>query len=269
MSGPLKSLESTILHADTQCTVLDEIASRNELVAVAILILGAIVARLASAGIGALLGFVDRRSARWSTGDTAFISPRLIRVSRAIVFWLILIFAVSYALRVIGVGEISTMLGSLIGFIPQLLVAFTIVVAGHVLGLVASHLLVELSDALQADSIAPRLVYAVCVTVGAVMGLQHIAVDISFVTQLLLILVAIVGVMLAFALGARQHVANLLARRELARLSVGDRVRVGTTEGEIVDVFETGLDVSTSEGITTIPSSLLATSVVVRLSDED
>ncbi len=251
--------------------MLEDLAARNELVAIAILVLGAIAARLASAGVGAVLGFVDRRAARWSTDDTALISPRLIRVSRAIVFWLILIFAVSYALRVIGVGEISTMLASLIGFIPQLLVAFTIVIAGHVLGLIASHLLVELAESLQADSVAPRLVYAVFVTVGAVMGLQHIAVDISFVTQLLLILVAIVGggLMLAFALGARQHVANLLARRELARLSVGDRVRVGTTEGEVIDIFETGLDVATDEGITTIPSSLLATSVVVRLSDED
>lgn len=251
--------------------MLEDLAARNELVAIAILVLGAIAARLASAGVGAVLGFVDRRAARWSTDDTALISPRLIRVSRAIVFWLILIFAVSYALRVIGVGEISTMLASLIGFIPQLLVAFTIVVAGHVLGLIASHLLVELAESLQADSVAPRLVYAVFVTVGAVMGLQHIAVDISFVTQLLLIFVAIVGggLMLAFALGARQHVANLLARRELARLSVGDRVRVGTTEGEVIDIFETGLDVATDEGITTIPSSLLATSVVVRLSDED
>lgn len=251
--------------------MLEDLAARNELVAIAILVLGAIAARLASAGVGAILGFVDRRAARWSTDDTALISPRLIRVSRAIVFWLILIFAVSYALRVIGVGEISTMLASLIGFIPQLLVAFTIVVAGHVLGLIASHLLVELAESLQADSVAPRLVYAVFVTVGAVMGLQHIAVDISFVTQLLLILVAIVGggLMLAFALGARQHVANLLARRELARLSVGDRVRVGTTEGEVIDIFETGLDVATDEGITTIPSSLLATSVVVRLSDDD
>ena len=162
-------------------------------------------------------------------------------------------------------------MGSLIDFIPHLLVAFTIVVAGHVLGLIASHLLIELNDAFRADSVAPRLAYAVFVTVGVVMGLQHIAVDISFVTQLLLILVAVVGggLMLAFALGARQHVANLLARRELSRLSVGDKVRVGNTEGEVVDIFETGLDVATGEGITTIPSSLLATSVVVRLADDD
>ena len=39
-------------------------------------------------------------------------------------------------------------------------------------------------------------------------------------------------------------------------------------EGEIVDIYETGLDVATEEGITSIPSSLLATSVVVRLADE-
>ena len=55
------------------------------------------------------------------------------------------------------------------------------------------------------------------------MGLQHVNVDITFVTQLVLILVGTVsaGLMLAFSLGARRHVANLLARRELSRLAIG------------------------------------------------
>lgn len=250
--------------------MLEDLAARNELVAIAILVLGAIAARLASAGVGAVLGFVDRRAARWSTDDTALISPRLIRVSRAIVFWLILIFAVSYALRVIGVGEISTMLASLIGFIPQLLVAFTIVVAGHVLGLIASHLLVELAESLQADSVAPRLVYAVFVTVGAVMGLQHIAVDISFVTQLLLIFVAIVGggLMLAFGLGARPYVENLLAHKEVERFTVGERIRVNGAEGPIVEIHSTGVDIATHEGILTIPAARFADTSVLRLGED-
>lgn len=254
-----------------ESVLANSFASRPELVALAVLVAGFIVGRVASMLLGRALGALDRRVARVSTSDSSVFTPRLIRICRAVVFWLVLVLAITYALRILGVGGISTLAHSLISFVPQALVSFAIIAAGHLLGLLASNLLTELNEDIREDSFTPRLLYGGIVTVAIVMGLQHIAIDISFITRLLLILIAIVGggLMLAFALGARQHVANLLARRELARLSVGDRVRVGTTEGEVIDIFETGLDVATDEGITTIPSSLLATSVVVRLSDED
>ena len=195
--------------------MLENLASRNELIALAILILGVVVARLASLAVGSILELIDRRTARLSTSDKSVVSPRLISASRVVVFWLFVILAASLALRLLGVGGISTMLSGVIEFIPQVLVALTIVVAGHLCGLVASHLVAEFSDDLSTDSIGPRMLHGAIVVVAIVMGLQHLSVDISFVTQLLLILVAIVGggLMLAFALGASRHVANLLRSR--------------------------------------------------------
>lgn len=246
--------------------VIDDLAARNELIAIAIIVAGVIVARLASIATAAVLGFLDRRAAQITTTEQGLITPQLIRVTRAIVFWLIVILAVSYALRVIGVGGVSTMLSTVIGFVPQLLVAFTIVVAGHVVGLVASHIVAELSDDVTTSSIGPRLLHGSILVIAIVMGLQHVDVDISFVTQLILMLVAIVGggLMLAFALGARRHVANLLARRELSRLFIGDRIRVGDIEGEVVDIHATGVDVATDDGIASVPAALLAESAFVR-----
>ena len=85
------------------------------------------------------------------------------------------------------------------------------------------------ADGWSPKSAAPRLLYLAIMAVAVVMGLQHVNVDITFVTQLVLILVGMVsaGLTLAFSLGARRHVANLLARRELSRLAVGDRVKIG------------------------------------------
>ncbi len=251
--------------------MFDDLTARSELVAIAILILGVVAARLASMATGGILGFLDRRTARLATTERSVISPRLIRVTRAIVFWLILILAVSYALRVLGVGGISTMVSAVIDFIPQLLVGFTIVVAGHILGLVASHVVAELSDEITTESLGPRLLHGAIVIVAIVMGLQHINVDISFVTQLMLIVIAIAGggLMLAFALGARQHVANLLARRELTRLSVGDRIRVDDVDGEVVDIHTTGVDVATNEGVVSVPAARLAETSVLRKAEAD
>jgi hypothetical protein len=251
--------------------MFDDVIARNEVIAVAILVLGVIIGRIAAVAAGALLGFLDRRAARLATTEKPLISPKLIRVIRAVLFWLIVVLAISYALAVLGVGGLPTRLTSVMDFIPQILVGFTIVVAGHVIGLLASHVVSNLESEITPSSLAPRLVYGIIVVVAVVMGLQHVQVDISFVTQLLLIAFAVVGggLMLAFAIGARQHVANLLARRELSRLVVADRIRVDGVEGEIVNIHATGVEIATEEGVVSVPAARFADANWVKLMQAD
>lgn len=251
--------------------MFDDVIARNEVIAVAILVLGVIIGRLAAIAAGALLDFLDRRAARLATTEKPLISPKLIRVIRAVLFWLIVVLAISYALAVLGVEGLPTRLTSVMDFIPQILVGFTIVVAGHVTGLLASHVVSNLGSEITPSSLAPRLVYGSIVVVAVVMGLQHVQVDISFVTQLLLIAFAVVGggLMLAFALGARQHVANLLARRELSRLAVADRICIDGVEGEIVNIHATGVEIATEKGVVSVPAARFADANLVKLIQAD
>lgn len=254
-----------------ESTVTSSFASRPELLSLAILIVGFVIARIASIVTGSILGVLDRRAARFATTEKTVLSPRVIRVTRAFVFWLFIALAVSLALRVMGIGGISAGLNAAIEFMPKVLVAFSIVVVGHLLGLVASHLFSQLHDDITTASVGPRLVHGAILAVAIVMGLQHVSVDISFVTRLLLILVATVsaGLMLAFALGARQHVANLMARRELGRLAIGQHVRIGEVDGHIVDIYNTGIDIATHDGVASVPAARLAESGVLRLDESD
>ena len=142
--------------------------------------------------------------------------------------------------------------------------------AGHLLGIAAAHLSARLSDSITSDSAGPRLLYGAILTIAVVMGVQHINVDISFVAQLILILVGTVtaGLMLAFGLGARQHVTNLLARRELGRLAVGQRVRVDGFEGSVVGIYDTGVDIAGADGVRYVPAGKLAESGFIYLHDD-
>jgi len=90
------------------------------------------------------------------------------------------------------------------------------------------------------------------------------------VTQLaLIVLAALLGALsLAFALGARQHVANLMAQSELSRYATGDRLRIDGDEGIIVEIYRTGLTLTTDEGIVSIPASRLANGRVVQVSQK-
>lgn len=253
---------------DESSPILD-FATRTELIALAILIVGFVVARLAAAAIGSIFGAIDRRTARMTTTDMSLMSPRLIRYSRAFVFWFVLLLSVALSLQVLGVGGIGSSVDAVIRFTPKMLVAFAIVVAGYLLGLMCRHLLPRLSAGLSADSLVPKLAHGTIVAIAIVMGLQHIDVNITFVTRLILILAATVsgGLMLAFALGARQHVANLLARRELARLTIGERIRVGDVEGHIADIYSTGVDIETEDGVASVPAARLAEAGLLRRSE--
>lgn len=243
------------------------LSAYSELIAIGLVVLGLIGGRLASVGLGRILEFLDRRVARISTSGSSAFSPRVIKISRAVVFWLIFVFSIVIALRVQGTGALSTLLVAATGIIPRALVSFAIIAAGHLLGLLASKLLTEINQDIPADSIGPRILYGTVLGIAIVMGLQNLAVNITFVTRLLLILVAAVstGLMLAFALGARQQVENLLARRELARFTVGERVSVSGEEGTIVEVHDTGVDLATEQGIVTIPAARFADSNVLRV----
>ena len=245
----------------------DGLAAHSELVALAVLILGFVAARLAGIGVGFGLNVLDKRTARIATSDSSVFSPRLIGFVKAFVFWLVLIFSIALALQLLGVGGISAMLDVIIQFIPQALVGFVIVVSGHLLGLLVRNLVTQINDDLTTDSLGPRLLHGTFVVVALVMGLQQVNVDITFVTHLILILVAIAGggLILAFALGARRHVANLMAHKELGRLSIGERIRIDDTEGMIVEVHGTGVDIATDEGIATIPAARFAEAIVLRM----
>ncbi len=246
------------------------LSASSELIAIGLVVLGLIGGRLASVGLGRLLQAVDRRVARVSTTGSSVFSPRVIKISRAIIFWIVFVFGIVWALRIQGVGAMSTLLIAATGLIPKALVSLTIVAAGHLLGLLASKLLTELNEDIPEDSIGPRLLYGTVVGIAVVMGLQNMAVNITFMTRLLLILVAVVGsgLMLAFALGARQQVENLLARREMARFAVGERIRIDGEEGAIVDIHGTGVDLATAQGIVSVPAARFADSNVLRLSEE-
>jgi len=119
----------------------------------------------------------------------------------------------------------------------------------------------------QPESLASRLVYVAILSVAIVTDLDQLGIDTTFLTQLVLVLVIVLlgGLMLTFALGAREYVANLIARSELQRYAPGERIRIGATEGVVLEIRATGLDLVTDEGIVSIPAANFARMDVLRI----
>ena len=97
-----------------------------------------------------------------------------------------------------------------------------------------------------------------CDTLAINHGIDQIGIDVTFVTTMLAIVLGgvVLGFSLAFGLGTRRVVANLVASHSLQRyFSVGQRARFGEIEGEILDFTPTGVVLATEQGRTHVPAS--------------
>lgn len=248
----------------------DLIEAYPELTALAVLVLGFVVGKLAQAAVQRMLMLADRLVARYGTRQHTLFSPLFQRVFGLLTYATVLVVAVIMAVRLLNIEQLSAWLDAALAYAPRFVVGLFIIGVGNVFGALLRNLTAGLLGDGDADALPPRLVHVAVVVVAVITGLEQMGMDISFVTQLALILLAALvgGLSLAFALGARQYVSNLMAQPELGRYATGERLRIDQDEGVIVEIHRTGLTLATEEGLVAIPASRLADSRVVRITSE-
>lgn len=241
-----------------------------ELTAVVVLVLGFVLGRLAETAVRQVLVLADRLVARYGTRQQALFSPLFQRAFGLFTYGTVLVVSVIVAVRLLGIDQLTSLLDNLLAFAPRFVVALFIVGIGNVVGALLRNLTAGMLTDGNPNALGPRMVHAAVLTVAVITGLQQLGIDISFITQLALVLLAALvgGLSLAFALGARQYVANLMAQPELARYATGDRLRIDDDEGVIVEIHRTGLTLATDEGLVAIPGARLADARVVRITSE-
>ncbi|MFU8814341.1 MAG: hypothetical protein ACNA7W_03285 [Pseudomonadales bacterium] len=248
----------------------DLIDSYPELAAVLVLVLGFILGKLAQTAVQHLLVLSDRLVARYGTRQQSLFSPLFHRAFGLLTYGTVLIIAVVLAVRLLGIDQLTVWLDGVLGYAPRFVVGLFIIGIGNVAGALLRNLTASMMKEGNPDALGPRLVHAAVLAVAVITGLQQLGIDISFITGLALILLAglLGGLSLAFALGSRQYVANLMAQPELGRYATGDRLRIDQDEGVVVEIYRTGLTLATDEGLVTIPAARLAIDRVVRLTSE-
>jgi hypothetical protein len=248
----------------------DLIVSYPELAAVGVLLLGFVLGKLAQIAVRHLLLLCDRLVARYGTRQQTLFSPLFQRTFGLFTYGTVLAVAVIVAVRLLGIDQLSVWLDQALAYAPRFIVGLFIIGIGNVVGALLRNLTASVLTDGDPNQLGPRLVHVAILSVAVVTGLQQLGIDISFITQLVLILLAALlgGLSLAFALGARQYVANLMAQPEIARYATGDRLRIDEDEGVIVEIHRTGLTLATDDGLVAIPGARLAGGRVVRISSD-
>lgn len=182
-----------------------------------------------------------------------------------ILFWSILIYFIDHAVNIVEWRIAMNLLDKIVHFIPKLIAGVVIILGGFLL----SNYLKKVFTSYINDLSAVLLQYTL-ILIFVLLGIQQIGININFVTQIILVATAaILGcITLALGLGSKTITANVIgiwhARKHIA---IGDRIQVGSIDGEIVEITSTDIIIKDATGLNIIPGKTFQeknTSIIVK-----
>jgi small-conductance mechanosensitive channel len=239
---------------------------------------GALVLLIVGLLVAALLGRLARKALervgldslaeRWGiqqvlerAGLGQSLSKLIGRVLR-IALSLVVIFA---ALSLTGLQFLSDALNQAVLFLPKLLAAGALLLAGVVIGGLAREWVDRLAYQMDLPLPLGRIAQVVVVGVFAITAAAQVAVSTAILMVLVALLVAAVGATfaLAFGLGGRDVARELSAGRYLrTAYSAGQVISFGDVRGRIESIDTAATVLRTEEGTVRVPNNMLLGSVV-------
>jgi small-conductance mechanosensitive channel len=211
---------------------------------------------------------LDELAERWRVDETlarARLDPSLARLAGAAVRITVSVVAVFAALTLLGLKLLSQSLNEAVLFLPNLLVALLLLLAGVVLAGFARERVDRL--AYQMDFPVPlgQLAQVVTLAIFGIMALAQlgVAAGILFTVIAILLAAAAATFALAFGLGGREVAKALNAGRFVRNaFEVGQTITIGDVRGEIIAIEPEATVIGTADGAVRVPNNMLIESVV-------
>ncbi len=254
----------------------------NVVGSVALLVLGWALARLLRRVTQLIAERTLERLARQRLARTEAIDARTQQsrtyqsvpaVISGIVYWTVLLFFVAAGVEALGLPAVSNVVALVTAYLPRVLAAVLIVF----LGLWAAEFLRTIvtrtasRTEIAYPEIVGRAIQALVLLIFLIIAIDQLGIDSTILVLTLTVAFACTfgAAALAFGLGARTTVANIIASRYVRRnYQPGDSVRIGEVEGQIVEVANTAVIFEGSRGRVMVPSThfLELTSTLLRRS---
>lgn len=246
--------------------------------AVVIALVGWWVARLLRKGVRFLVDRGQQALDRVSWLESRVRSIRLYRtapaVLSAVVFWIAIVFFAAAAVETLGLPAVSELLGRLTTYLPRVFAAVLILLVGLFAGDFVMGFIVRTMGNMGASygDFLARTTQVLVISVAVIIGVEQLGIDSTVLTVALAIAFATTlgAAALAFSLGARTTVANMMAIQQIGRdYRVGDRVRVDDHEGQIRELSKTAVIIEGREGRVMIPGQWFSERVSIKLTHDE
>lgn len=241
-----------------------------------LLLVGWLIARLLrglAVKLMHVLELVLHRLWRGPAGRASVLPSASVEIVGTILFWVVIVFFAAAAAHVLGLDAFSSWLQDLMAYLPTLVAGLLIILAGVLLSGFARDLTVAALAALPDSQRLQlgRIVQGAVLVTAIVMGADQIGIEITFLVVLAAVTTSAIigGVALALSLGARTYVANLIGAHYLRHaFEPGQRVRIGTTEGRILELTAVSVVLETDQGRANIPAKVYNEETIVLLSEK-
>lgn len=231
------------------------------LTALVVLLIGWLLAHLMRGLVRRALESLDLLFARFvprSAGRSETLARATSRAISTVVFWIVLLIFAASALRILGGSVFQRWTENLLAYLPSAIGGIVIIVVGFTGGTLVRHVLEQASVGLGVgqSSVLGRLAQAVIVISCVVIGIDQFGVNVNFLIQLMTVTAAAAfgGIALVFALGARQHLANMIgAHYARKHYAPGDLVKIGALQGRVVQIADGCVFIETDAGDVSVP----------------
>lgn len=240
--------------------------------AVLILLAGWIIARIVRTLVGRVLHRVglDRATERLQVADPlrhAGMTQAPSAIAAHLVYWILMLTILLVAVETLGLSAVTTTIDRLIAYLPNVLAAGFIVIIGLLVARVGRDVVTSGAAAAriaEAERVGAAI-HVVIVLVVAVLAIEQLGVHTELLVTVISVMLGAVALSMgvAFALGARQLVAHVLAGHYLRRnLPVGHSVAVRGRRGEVERVGAVDTMLRADKERWSIPNSTLLEEVV-------
>ncbi|HZA54171.1 MAG TPA: hypothetical protein VE616_07975 [Candidatus Udaeobacter sp.] len=244
----------------------------NILGALALLIVGWLLARVSRFACGRLISGLDSLLRRHGM-ERLLIRVGLERPASdligGIVYWLVFLVFFAAATETLGLPVVATWLGGVSTYLPRVLVAGLILLAGLLAGSIARDALATAATAagIAYGALLGKIVFVSILLIAIITGIDQIGIESRFLTATITIVMAsIVGAAaLAFGLGARTAVSNIIASHYLRQIyRVGQNVKIGEAQGKISEITNTFVIIENSSDRLVVPAKEFSEKISVR-----
>jgi small-conductance mechanosensitive channel len=175
----------------------------------------------------------------------------------AIVYWTVLLFFVAAAVE--GLRAVSNFVGIITAYLPRVLAGVLILLVGLWAGEFVRMLLARAAARanLAWGDLLARSVQIMIVLVMVIIAVDQLGVESTILTVTFATFFAATfgAAAIAFGLGARSSVSNILASRYVRKAyETGDVVRVGDHEGKILEITDTAVMMESEQGRLMVPA---------------
>lgn len=176
-------------------------------------------------------------------------------------FWLILLATFLLITDILGLSLITTGMENILKYTPNVLAAILILFAANVIGKLVEDLIssVSLRMGFPYGKTMGRIARFLILLTAIIIVIDQIGIEVTFLINLISIVLAalLFGASLAFGLGARTSISNILAAFYVRKLyKDGDYVKVGEAEGRIKKIDATFVLLDTDAGDLAIPAKV-------------